>query len=154
MARPSASVRREIDELRREIDEHNHRYHRLDAPTITDAEFDELFRRLLALERQHPELVTPDSPTQRVGATPASGFETVVHRQQMLSLQNAMTREELADFDARIRRFLGKDAIVYAGEPKMDGVAVELVYEDGALTIGSTRGDGSPARTSRRTSGL
>jgi DNA ligase (NAD+) len=142
MARANASLRQEVDHLRDEIREHNQRYHVLDAPTISDAEFDDLFRRLEALEREHPELVTPDSPTQRVGATPASGFETVTHRQQMLSLQNAATREELAEFDARVRRFLGKDEIAYAGEPKMDGVAVELVYEDGVLTIGSTRGDG------------
>jgi DNA ligase (NAD+) len=142
MARATASVRHEVDRLRREIEYHNRRYHVLDDPEITDAEFDERFRRLEELEREHPELVTPGSPTQRVGGAPAAGFETVVHHQQMLSLQNATTREELADFDARIRRFLGKDAIVYAGEPKMDGVAVELVYEDGALTIGSTRGDG------------
>jgi DNA ligase (NAD+) len=142
MARATASVRDEIHRLRREIEHHNYRYHVLDDPEITDAEFDERFRRLEALEREHPELVTPDSPTQRVGGAPAAGFETVAHRQQMLSLQNATTREELAEFDARIRRFLGKDEIVYAGEPKMDGVAVELVYEDGALTIGSTRGDG------------
>jgi DNA ligase (NAD+) len=142
MARAAESVRHEIERLRREIEHHNHRYHVLDDPEISDAEYDELFRRLEALEQAHPGLVTPDSPTQRVGATPASGFETVTHRSQMLSLQNATTREELEEFDARIRRFLGREAIVYAGEPKMDGVAVELVYEDGVLAIGSTRGDG------------
>src|SRR5205814_278942 len=136
------SIRREVERLRREIEHHNHRYHVLDAPEITDAEYDGLFRKLETLEEAHPELVTPDSPTRRVGATPAAGFETVTHRQQMLSLQNVMTREELREFDARSRKFLGRDAIVYAGEPKMDGVAVELVYEDGALTVGSTRGDG------------
>ena len=86
--------------------------------------------------------MTDDSPTQRVGAAPASGFETVEHRHQMLSLQNTTTREEVEEFDARIRRFLGRDDIVYAGEPKMDGVAVELVYQGGVLTVGSTRGDG------------
>ncbi len=142
MARAAHGVRQEIERLRREIEHHNHRYHVLDDPEVTDAEYDELFRRLEALERAHPELVTDDSPTRRVGAAPVAGFETVMHRQQMLSLQNATTREELDEFDARIRRFLGRDTIVYAGEPKMDGVAVELVYEHGTLTIGSTRGDG------------
>jgi DNA ligase (NAD+) len=142
MARAAESVRHEVERLRREIEHHNHRYYVLDDPAITDAEYDELFRQLEALERAHPNLVTDDSPTQRVGAAPASGFETVEHRAQMLSLQNTTTREEVEEFDARIRRFLGRDDIVYAGEPKMDGVAVELVYEDGVLTVGSTRGDG------------
>jgi len=135
-------VRDRAERLRKELEHHNRRYHVLDDPTITDAEYDDLFRRLEALEAAHPELVTPDSPTQRVGATPASGFATVTHRQQMLSLQNVTTREELREFDARIRKFLGRDRITYAGEPKMDGVAVELVYERGVLTVGSTRGDG------------
>jgi DNA ligase (NAD+) len=142
MARAAQSVRHEVERLRRELEQHNYRYHVLDDPEISDAEYDDLFRRLEALEGEHPELVTPDSPTQRVGAAPASGFETVTHRTQMLSLQNAMTREELDEFDARIRKFLGRDAIAYAGEPKMDGVAVDLVYEDGALVVGATRGDG------------
>ena len=142
MARAAKSVRDDVERLRREIEHHDHRYHVLDDPEITDAEYDELFRRLQALEQAHPELVTPDSPTRRVGATPASGFETVTHRQQMLSLQNTTTREDVREFDARIRKFLGRERITYAGEPKMDGVAVELVYEDGVLAVGSTRGDG------------
>ncbi|MGH7895405.1 MAG: NAD-dependent DNA ligase LigA, partial [Candidatus Binatia bacterium] len=142
MARPAQSVRHEVDRLRRALDDHNYRYHVLDDPEISDAEYDRLFRRLEDLERAHPELITPESPTQRVGATPAPGFETVQHRQQMLSLQNAMTREEVAEFDARARKFLGLGTLVYAGQPKMDGVAVELVYEHGLLTVGSTRGDG------------
>jgi DNA ligase (NAD+) len=142
MARAAKSVRDDVERLRREIEHHDHRYHVLDDPEISDAEYDELFRRLQALEQAHPELVTPDSPTRRVGATPASGFETVTHRHQMLSLQNTTTREEVREFDARIRKFLGRERITYAGEPKMDGVAVELVYEDGVLVVGSTRGDG------------
>ncbi len=142
MARPAQSVRHEVERLRREIDEHSYRYHVLDDPEISDADYDRLFRRLEELEQAHPDLVTPDSPTQRVGATPASGFETVRHSQQMLSLQNAMTREEMEEFDARARKFLGRATLVYAGEPKMDGVAIELVYERGVLTVGSTRGDG------------
>jgi DNA ligase (NAD+) len=142
MARAASDVRQEVERLRREIAHHDHRYHVLDAPEISDAEYDELFRRLEALERAHPALVTPDSPTQRVGAAPLAQFGTVRHRHQMLSLQNATTREEVAEFDARVRKFLGADRIVYAGEPKIDGVAVELVYEHGALAVGSTRGDG------------
>src|SRR5262252_9200913 len=106
MARVAENVRGEIERLRREIEHHNYRYHVLDDPEITDAEFDDLFRRLEALERAHPDLVTPDSPTQRVGAAPAASFPTVTHRQQMLSLQNVATREELDEFDARIRKFL------------------------------------------------
>jgi DNA ligase (NAD+) len=142
MARSGDSVRQEIERLRREIEHHDHRYHVLDDPEISDAEYDRLFRALEALEREHPSLVTPESPTQRVGAAPASGFTTVAHRHQMLSLQNAMSVEEVAEFDARARKFLGREAIAYAGEPKMDGVAIELVYEQGRLVVGSTRGDG------------
>ena len=142
MARAAQSIRQEIERLRREIEHHNHRYYVLDDPEITDSQYDERFRRLEALEQAHPELVTPDSPTRRVGAAPASAFDTVTHRQQMLSLQNAATREEFLEFDARGRKFLGREAIAYAAEPKMDGVAVELVYEAGVLTVGSTRGDG------------
>jgi DNA ligase (NAD+) len=142
MARVTAAIRHEVERLRRELEHHNYRYYVRDDPEITDGEYDALFRRLETLERDHPELVTPDSPTRRVGAAPAAGFATVTHRHQMLSLQNATSREELREFDARIRKFLGRDEIVYAGEPKMDGVAVELVYEDGVLAVGSTRGDG------------
>jgi DNA ligase (NAD+) len=143
MARPSRDVRHEAIELRRALAHHDYRYHVLDDPEISDAEYDVLFRRLLALEAAHPELVTPDSPTQRVGAAPQSGFATARHRQQMLSLSNVTTREEMEEFDARVRRLLGRDRVDYVVEPKLDGVAVEVVYEDGALTVGSTRGDGS-----------
>ncbi len=142
MARAASDVRQEVERLRREIEHHNYRYYVLDEPEISDAEYDELFRRLEALERAHPELVTPDSPTQRVGAAPLAAFGTVRRRHPMLSLQNATSREEVAEFDARIRKFLGLDTIVYAGEPKIDGVAVELVYEDGTFAVASTRGDG------------
>jgi DNA ligase (NAD+) len=142
MARAAHDVRREIERLRQEIEQHDYRYHVLDDPTITDAEYDALFRQLDALETAHPDLRTPDSPTQRVGAVPQSEFRTVPHRHQMLSLQNVTTREELAEFDARARKFLGLERIDYTGEPKIDGVAVELVYEAGALAVGSTRGDG------------
>src|SRR5437870_4949488 len=142
-AETKADVREEAARLRREIERHNHRYYVLDDPDISDAEYDALFRRLQALEEAHPELRTPDSPTQRVGAAPATEFATVRHRQPMLSLQNAATAEEMAAFDERVRKFLGRERIEYVAEPKIDGVAVELVYEKGVLTVGSTRGDGT-----------
>src|SRR5437667_68020 len=142
MARASRDVRQEVERLRREIEHHNYRYYVLDDPIVSDAEYDDLFRRLEALEAEHPELASPDSPTQRVGAGPLEKFETVRHRHPMLSLNNIATREEMAEFDARIRKFLNLERVEYVGEPKIDGVAVELVYEDGVLTTGSTRGDG------------
>jgi len=137
------SAAQEIAELRQEIGRHNHRYHVLDDPLISDAEYDRLFRRLLDLEKAHPELATPDSPTQKVGAAPLERFATVQHSLPMLSLNNAMAPEELEEFEERIRRFLKiSDDIEYAVEPKIDGLAVELVYVDGKFTLGSTRGDG------------
>ena len=130
-------------ELRAQLEWHNHRYHVLDDPEISDAEYDRLFREALALEADHPDWVTPDSPTQRVGGAPVAGFRPVEHAVQMLSLDNAMTPEELVAFDARVRRYLGSAAeLAYTAEPKYDGVAVELVYEHGRFTQGSTRGDG------------
>lgn len=142
MARAARDVAKEAERLRGEIEEHNRRYYVLDDPAITDAEYDALLRRLEALEAEHPELRTPDSPTQRVGAKPIEKFGTVRHRHQMLSLNNVTTPEEMAEFDARARRFLGRDRLEYVAEPKVDGVAVELVYEDGRLAVASTRGDG------------
>lgn len=137
------SAAQEIAELRQEIGRHNHRYHVLDDPLISDAEYDRLFRRLLDLEKAHPELATPDSPTQKVGAAPLERFATVQHSLPMLSLNNAMAPEELEEFEERIRRFLKiSDNIEYAVEPKIDGLAVELVYVAGKFTLGSTRGDG------------
>jgi DNA ligase (NAD+) len=136
------SAQAEVERLRREIDEHSHRYHVLDDPLVSDAEYDALFRRLEQLEHEHPELRTQDSPTQRVGAAPSTQFETVRRRHPMLSLSNVTTREEMAEFDARIRKFLNLERIDYLVEPKVDGVAVELVYEEGVLTVASTRGDG------------
>jgi DNA ligase (NAD+) len=142
MPRPSAALRRELEDLRRQIAHHDRLYHVLDAPEISDADYDALFRRLEAIERDHPELITPDSPTQRVGAAPQEGFPTVQHRQQMLSLSNVTSVEEFDEFDARVHKLLGRERIAYSVEPKIDGVAVELVYDDGVLTVGSTRGDG------------
>ncbi len=136
-------VRRRAEELRRLLHYHNYRYYVLDAPEIPDEEYDRLFRELQALERQYPELVTPDSPTQRVGAPPLDAFVPAPHAVPMLSLENAMDEAELREFDARVRRFLGtEDPLVYACEPKFDGLAVELTYEDGVLVRGATRGDG------------
>jgi DNA ligase (NAD+) len=138
-----AATRAEVERLRSEIEEHNYRYYVLDAPTVSDAEYDDLFRRLARLEELHPELRSPTSPTQRVGAPPAERFETVRHSLPMLSLDNAMSPEEFLEFDERVRRGLRTDEeIEYVAEPKLDGVAVELVYLDGALSIASTRGDG------------
>ncbi len=134
-----------IAELRRELDEHSYRYYVLDAPTVSDAEYDRLFHELVALEAAHPALVTPQSPTQRVGAKPSDKFEPFPHRYPMLSLGNVFDHDEFHEFDARVKRHLGmaEDAVVtYAAEPKIDGLGVELVYENGVLTVGSTRGDG------------
>jgi DNA ligase (NAD+) len=133
----------EAESLREQINNHNYRYYVLDDPQITDAEYDQLMRRLEELERAHPEIRTPDSPTQRVGAAPSPEFGAVRHRRMMLSLGNAMSAEEMLEFDRRIKRFLRSDIDVeYLAEVKLDGLAVELVYENGHLSVGSTRGDG------------
>jgi DNA ligase (NAD+) len=138
-----SSLAREVEKLRREIEEHNVRYYVRDEPAISDAEFDRLFRRLVELEEKHPELRSASSPTQRVGARPAEKFETVRHTVPMLSLDNAMSDEELLEFDARVRRLLhSEEKVEYLAEPKLDGVAVEIVYAGGELEVASTRGDG------------
>jgi len=130
------------EKLRREIERHNRLYYREDNPRISDAEYDALFRELVALESEFPGLRTADSPTQRVGAEPAEGFETVVHRVPMLSLANAFDEEDVAAFDRRVREGLGADAVEYSVEPKFDGLAVSLAYRDGLFVQGATRGDG------------
>ena len=136
-------ARAEAEQLREQINRANHLYHVLDAPEVSDAEYDALMRRLEEIEPAHPELVTPDSPTQRVGAAPSEKFAVVRHRQMMMSLANAMNAEEMVEFDKRIKRMLQVDAdIEYVAEVKLDGLSVELVYEDGLLTVASTRGDG------------
>jgi len=136
-------VRAQVDQLREKINRANHLYYVLDAPEISDAEYDRLMRRLEEIEAAHPELVTPDSPTQRVGAAPSEKFAVVRHRKMMMSLANAMNAEEMVEFDKRIKRMLHSDADVeYVAEVKLDGLSVELVYEDGLLTVASTRGDG------------
>jgi DNA ligase (NAD+) len=128
--------------LREEIELHNYRYYVLDAPTISDAEFDRLFRELQDLEAMHPELATADSPTQRVGAKPLDEFAAVSHATPMLSLNNAFDEAEVAAFDRRVRERLGLERVEYAVEPKFDGLAVGLTYEKGVFTRGATRGDG------------
>ena len=136
-------IRKRVEELRREIEYHNYRYYVLNDPVISDAEYDALMRELEELERRYPELVTPNSPTQRVGAPPLEEFGTVEHRMPMLSLSNAFSEEEVREFDRRVKRFLGVlHDIQYTAEPKIDGVAVEIIYERGVLTVGATRGDG------------
>lgn len=136
----------EIRQLREEINRHNHLYHVLDAPEISDADYDRLMRRLLELEEQHPELVAPDSPSQRVGAPPLAAFGTVTHRVSMLSLSNAFSDDELRTFDKRIKRMLEAaedEPVEYVAELKIDGLAVSLTYEGGVFTTGATRGDGA-----------
>jgi DNA ligase (NAD+) len=135
--------RQELERLRREIAHHDVMYHVLDCPEIADAEYDSLFRRLLQLELDHPEWISPDSPTQRVGAVPAREFARVAHHVPMLSLSNAYSEEELREFDQRMRTLLDERTITYVAEPKLDGLSVELVYEHGLLVRGSTRGDGT-----------
>jgi len=137
------NIKSEAERLRREIERHNHLYYVLDAPEVSDAEYDVLLRRLQELEDEHPELLTLDSPTQRVGGAPSDQFAPVRHTLPMLSLGNAMSAEEALEFDARVRRLLGtEEAVTYVAEPKLDGLSVELVYENGVLVLGSTRGDG------------
>ncbi|MFH1596718.1 MAG: NAD-dependent DNA ligase LigA [Pseudomonadota bacterium] len=132
-----------VNQLREEINYHNYRYYVLDDPVISDAGFDRLLQELTKLEERYPELVTPDSPTQRVGAKPLERFETVRHRQPMLSLENAFSEAAARDFDERLRRFLrATQEFHYVMEPKVDGCAIELVYEQGRFSVGSTRGDG------------
>lgn len=138
----SKTAHRRARELHQQLHEHNYRYYTKDDPLISDAEYDQLLRELQSLELQYPELITPDSPTQRVGAAPLKGFGEVRHEVRMLSLDNSFTDEELADFDRRVRERLGEDEVEYAAEPKLDGLAVSLLYEQGQLVRAATRGDG------------
>jgi len=142
MRAPPAARDRARD-LREQLHEHNYRYYVLDAPVISDAQYDALLRELQDLERLHPELLTPDSPTQRVGAPPVKAFGEVRHEQRMLSLDNAFSDEELADFDRRVRELLETGLVEYAAEPKLDGLAVSLLYREGVLVRAATRGDGT-----------
>ena len=139
----SQKAKQQITELRQEIEEHNRRYYLLDAPTISDADYDGLLRKLEALETKHPELASPDSPTQRPGTPPISEFETVEHLRPMLSLANVFNVEELTEFATRIDAAIDGTPIIYTCEPKLDGVAVNLLYEKGRFVQAATRGDGT-----------
>ncbi|MCK4460720.1 MAG: NAD-dependent DNA ligase LigA, partial [candidate division Zixibacteria bacterium] len=143
MAAPDEKISAELKKLRAEVNRHNRLYYVDDNPAISDAEYDRLFDRLLEIERRFPELVTPESPSQRVGAPVSKKFETVQHRVQMLSLSKVTSAEEFAQFDRRVKEGLETSGeIDYITEPKLDGLAVELVYEHGLFVLGSTRGDG------------
>ena len=132
-----------VQELREQINYHNYRYYVLDDPVISDAEFDRLLQELIGLEERYPRLLTPDSPSQRVGAAPLEKFETVRHRLPMISLDDAFSEGEVREFEERLQRFLrSPEPLQYVLEPKMDGCAIELVYEQGRFRVGSTRGDG------------
>lgn len=137
------SAEKRIAELRTQIDEHNRRYYEEAAPSISDREYDALYRELVDLETQFPELASPDSPTQRVGGTPLKQFQQVTHRVPMLSLDNTYSEEEVGDFYRRLQKLLPNESIPVVIEPKVDGVAVSLLYEDGALRYAATRGDGT-----------
>lgn len=139
-ARKSPAARAE--ELRALLHHHNYCYYILNRPEISDAEYDRLFNELKELEAAHPELLTPDSPTQRVGGAVAEGFASVRHRVPMLSLDNAYSAEEIREFEARLRRALPGETFAYVCEPKVDGLGVALLYEKGRLVRGATRGDG------------
>jgi len=140
----SASLRQRVDRLRAEIERHNYLYHVLDDPEVPDAAYDRLMAELRALEQQYPELVVPESPTQRVGGSPVPEFSEVRHHLPMLSLDNAFVREDVEAFDRRVRERLGTDEqIGYTCEPKLDGLAVSLTYRAGLLALGATRGDGT-----------
>jgi DNA ligase (NAD+) len=138
----SAELRHRADALRRELNGHNYRYYVLDAPVISDAQYDKLLRELQQIEAQHPELLTADSPTQRVGAAPSAEFGQVRHKLPMLSMDNAFNDEEVGEWDRRCRDALERDLVDYTVEPKFDGTSVSLRYEDGVLTQAGTRGDG------------
>lgn len=138
------SAKHEIEKLREKINEHNYRYNVLDNPTISDAEFDRLFQKLQKLESDYPELITPESPTQRVGAKPLKAFSEVTHTVPMLSLENAFTEDDIVAFDQRVReRLKAHDPIEYSCEPKLDGLAISIRYENGSLVQAATRGDGA-----------
>lgn len=135
-------AQKKIRELAELINEHNYNYYVLDNPKITDAEYDSLIRQLIDLEEQFPELKQQDSPTQRVGGKPADGFTSVAHLAPMLSLGNAFNEQDLRDFDRRVRNGLKDESVSYVVELKIDGLAVSLIYEQGLLVRGATRGDG------------
>src|ERR1700676_5127643 len=142
MARAGAAIKNEIEDLREKLRHHEYRYYVADDPEISDAAYDRLMERLKVLEAAHPELITPDSPTVRVGGTPREGFQTVQHARPMLSLDNAFSYEALGEFDRRVRENSGQEKIGYIVEHKFDGLSISLQYENRALARGVTRGDG------------
>jgi DNA ligase (NAD+) len=135
-------ARTQIEELRSRIRRHDYLYYVLDRPEISDAEYDKLFEKLKRLEEEHPDLITPDSPTQRVGGQPVEGFAPVQHKAAMLSLDNAYSSDEVREFEARLKRALPGERFTYVTEPKVDGLSVALLYEHGRFVRGATRGDG------------
>ena len=142
----SGPTRKKTEALRDQIRHHNYRYHALDDPEIPDAEYDRMMRELQDLEAQFPELISADSPTQRVGDAPVSAFGSVRHELPMLSLGNAFNADEVQEFHRRLLgrlEFEEEAEIIFAAEPKLDGAAVSLLYEDGTLVRGATRGDGA-----------
>src|SRR3984957_5488883 len=142
-AGPARKAAARIATLRETLDPDNHRYHALDDPEVPDSEYDRLMLELRALEGEHPDLLTPDSPTQRVGAAPVAAFGAVKHRPAVLSLDNAFSEEDVREFDRRVRERLGREGpIRYSAEPKLDGLAISARYEEGAFVQGATRGDG------------
>jgi DNA ligase (NAD+) len=142
MNRAAKSIEKQLTQLRQIIEDHNYRYYALSNPSISDAKYDRLFRELQRLEAENPQLVTSDSPTQRVGASPLKNFAKITHSIPMLSLENAFDSEEVLEFDRRIRQQLKKNEIIYNCEPKLDGIAVTICYENGVLIRAATRGDG------------
>src|SRR5437899_6558839 len=142
MAQDETQASKRIAQLRRHIEEHDRRYYEEAAPTISDREYDRLYKELVDLEARFPALVTPDSPTQRVGGKPLEAFAQIAHRTPMLSLDNTYSEEEVANFYARLTRLLPDEKIPVVVEPKVDGVAVSLLYENGRLRYAATRGDG------------
>ena len=140
---PTPATQRRAAELRERIEKANYEYHVLDQPTISDEAYDALMRELRDLEEKHPELVTPESPTQRVGAPPSNRFAPVEHARPMLSLSNVFDEAELRAFDQRVRKALGREDVGYVCELKIDGLAINLTYQDGAFVQGATRGDGT-----------
>src|SRR6478736_1102904 len=140
MATPSNAKR--VADLRQKIEKANYEYHVLDQPTIADEAYDALMRELREIEAAHPELVTPESPTQRVGAPASNRFAPVEHARPMLSLSNAFDEAEFRAFDQRVRKLLGRDDVGYVCELKIDGLAINLTYQDGRFVRGATRGDG------------
>ena len=141
MAKPTPADR--AAELCQQLDHHNHLYYVDNAPVISDREFDKLLQELIDLEKQHPELLTPDSPTQRVGGQPIEGFAKVAHKVPMLSIENSYDEADLRKFDADVRKSAGPKAMVeYVVELKIDGVSMSITYENGRLAVGATRGSG------------